>query len=126
MVEWHDVRGERVEPKEDFTREDYLAKAIVEALGALFTARTNDLPHRYKVPPALAFYLADQDWGNEYYQQFQIGYGPAPVNVQIYYRKHKHVMEMQFQGPDGSNLMMLELDWSDIKEPREQPEKRFR
>jgi hypothetical protein len=117
------ITGDIVQPKPDFSREDYLAKAIVSAFGELINNRINDLPHRFKAPEAFAYYMAEiekSSGGTSNVSQFNIGWGPMPIVVQMMTRTRQHILELVFQGADGMRLFILEIEYGDaVQKARE-------
>lgn len=109
------ITGEVKSPEPDFSREDYLAKAIVTAFGELIQSRTNDLPHRFRAPAAFAEYIAD--WGtNSSYQHIVPAFGSNhanPMVIQMTSRPTQHILEIVFQGGDGMRLFTLEIEYGD-------------
>lgn len=99
--------------KEEFAHEEALARAIVSALGDLITARTDDLPHRFKAPRAFAEYIAD--WGtNSTYQHIVPAFGSNhsnPMVIQMTTRPTQQILEIVFQGGDGMRLFTLEIEY---------------
>jgi hypothetical protein len=98
--------------KEEFAHEEALAKAIVSALGDLITARTNDLPHRFRAPSSFGAYLAD--WGtNSTYHSIPIAGSNAAnyMTMEMTTRPTQRIFEITFQGADGMRLFTLEIEY---------------
>lgn len=108
------ITGEVKSPEPDFSREDYLAKAIVTAFGVLIQSRTNDLPHRFRAPASFAAHM--EDWGtNSTYHSIPImGGNPANImTIQMTTRPTQKVFEMVFTDASGMRLFTLEIEYGD-------------
>jgi hypothetical protein len=114
------ITGEII-TKDEFKHEDYLAKAIVTALGKFLDARTQDLPHRFRAPAAMRQYM--DDWGTNSTYQFYPLHGSNPANqmtIQVTTRPTQKILEMVFQAADGMRLFTLEIEYGDaIQKTRE-------
>lgn len=98
--------------KEEFAHEEALARAIVSALGDLITARTNDLPHRFRAPSSLKEYFDKFPVNNSVYHQVQLGNNYAnPMMLQITTRPSQGILELIFQSADGMRLFTLEIEY---------------
>jgi hypothetical protein len=110
------IKGQIVDPKPDYSREDYLAEAIVKAFGDLINQRVNDLPHRFKAPPAFAEYMRETEkmtGGTSNYYQVNIGWGTFPIILRYVTRPQNHILELVFEGSDGMRLFTLEIEYGD-------------
>lgn len=96
----------------DLTENASIAKAIKE-LADVLSGRANDLPHRFRTPSAFLDYMKQLDYGTNQsvYHQIAIGYGSAPVMLQITTRPTQKILELVFQGPDGMRLFTLEIEY---------------
>ena len=107
------IEGQRVEVKKDeFAHEKAMAQAIVTALGEFITARTSDLPHRFKAPSSLKEYFDKFPVNNSTYHQLQLGNNYAnPMMLQVTTRPSQNILELIFQGADGMRLFTLEIEY---------------
>lgn len=110
------VTGQRVKP-EEYAHEKALADAIVTALGKFFTARTDDLPHRFRAPASFGVYM-DTHWGtNSTYHSVPIhGLDTSHyMTMEMTNRPNQKIFEIVFQGADGMRLFTLEIEYSAIQ-----------
>jgi hypothetical protein len=106
------IEGHIEVKKDEFAHEKAMAQAIVTALGEFITARTSDLPHRFKAPAAMREYM--EDWGTNSTYQFYPLHGSNPANqmtIQVTTRPTQKILEMVFQAADGMRLFTLEIEY---------------
>jgi hypothetical protein len=109
------IEGQRVEVKKDeFAHEKAMAQAIVTALGEFITARTQDVPHRFKAPAAFAQHMADWGTNSTYHSIPIMGGNPANMmSIEMTTRPAQKIFEMIFTDASGMRLFTLEIEYGD-------------
>lgn len=92
---------------------DASVSEAIKELANILSGRSQDLPHRFRAPALFLDYMKGLDYGTNQsvYHQIAIGYGPAPIMLQITTRPTQKILELVFQGPDGMRLFTLEIEY---------------
>lgn len=98
----------------DSLRKDASVSDAIKELANILTGRSHDVPHRFRAPAAFLEYMKQLDYGvnQSVYHQIPIGYGSAPVMLQLTTRPTQHILELCFTGPDGMRLFTLEIEYA--------------
>lgn len=99
---------------------DASVSEAIKELANILSGRSQDLPCRFRAPAAFLEYMKQADFGvnQSVYHQIQLGYGPAPILLQLTTRPTQKILELCFQGPDGMRLFILEIEYA-VPETRE-------
>ena len=116
MAEKYLVTGEELAA----LHKDASVSEAIKGLADILTGRSQDVPHRFRAPAAFAEYMKQLDFGTNQsmYHQLPIGYGSAPVMLQITTRPTQKILELCFQDACGTRLFMLEIEYA-VPETRE-------
>lgn len=92
---------------------DASVSEAIKELANILSGRSQDLPHRFKAPESFAFYMKDLYFGTNQsvYHQIPVGYSSNRLMLQITTRPTQKILELIFQGADGTRLFTLEIEY---------------
>lgn len=94
------------------SKEQYFIDLLMAGLSDLLSNRVNDVPHRFRAPKALEEFFHDYGVNQSYYHQLPLNFATRdPLMLQITTRPTQKILELIFQGPDGTRLFTLEIEY---------------
>lgn len=97
-------------------RHDASISSAIKELADVLSGRSQDVPHRFRAPAALANYIADYGVNQSVYHQLPLSYNvAAPIVLQITTRPTQGILELVFIGPEGLRLFTLEIEYDAVQ-----------
>lgn len=94
-------------------RKDASVSNAIQELANILSGRSQDLPCRFKAPARFAEYVDDFGVNQSMYHQLQLGYNSAnPLILRVTTRPTQKILELGFDGADGSRLFTLEIEYA--------------